>query len=44
LSEQLEIIEMLLQHGADPGARDGRGRSTLDWAKNERILAALQKH
>jgi ankyrin repeat protein len=43
LSEQLEIIEMLLQHGAGPEARDGRGRSPLDWAKNERILAALQK-
>ena len=42
LSEQLEIIEMLVQYGADPGARDGRGRSVLDWAKNERILAALR--
>ena len=43
LSEQLEIIGLLLQHGADPGARDGRGRSPIDWAKNERILATLQK-
>jgi ankyrin repeat protein len=43
LSEQLEIIEMLLQHGADPGPRDLRGRSTLDCARNELILAALQK-
>jgi ankyrin repeat protein len=41
-SEQLEIIDMLLHHGADPGAKDGRGRSALDWAKNERILAALK--
>ncbi|MCM3869525.1 MAG: ankyrin repeat domain-containing protein [Pyrinomonadaceae bacterium] len=43
VSEQLEIIELLLQHGADPDARDGRCRSALDWAKNERILTALQK-
>jgi ankyrin repeat protein len=43
LSEQLEIIEMLLQHGADPGAKDGRGRSALDWAQNNRIVAALQE-
>jgi ankyrin repeat protein len=43
LSEQLEIIEMLLQHGADPGAKDGRCRSALDWARSERILTALQK-
>jgi ankyrin repeat protein len=42
-SEQLEIIEMLLQHRADPGAPDGRGRSAIHRAKNERILAALQK-
>jgi len=42
-SEQLEIIEMLIKHGADPGARDGRGRSALDWTRNKRILAALQK-
>ena len=42
VSEQLEIIELLLQHGANPGARDGRGLSVLDWAKNKRILAALR--
>jgi ankyrin repeat protein len=43
VSEQLEIIEMLLQHGADPAAKDARGRSALDWAINERVSAALQK-
>jgi ankyrin repeat protein len=43
LSEQLEIIDLLLHHGADPSAKDGRGRSAVDWAKNERILAALHK-
>lgn len=43
VSEQLEIIEMLLQHGADPAAKDARGRSAIDWATNERVSAALQK-
>jgi ankyrin repeat protein len=43
VSEQIEIIEMLLQHGADPAAKDARGRSAIDWATNERVSAALQK-
>jgi ankyrin repeat protein len=43
VSEQLEIIEILLEHGADPAAKDNRGRSALDWATNERVSAALQK-
>src|SRR5262249_9248377 len=43
VNEQLEIIVMLLQHGADPAAKDVRGRSALDWATNERVSAALQK-
>ena len=43
VSEQLEIIDMLLQHGADPEAKDARGRSALDWAINELVSAALQK-
>ncbi len=43
VSEQLEIIAMLLQHGADPAAKDANGRSALDWATNERVSAALQK-
>ena len=43
VSEQLEIIVMLLQHGADPAARDAHGRSVHDWATNERVSAALQK-
>src|SRR5262249_49959606 len=43
VSEQLEIIAMLLQHGADPAAKDARGRSAIDWAPNERISSALQK-
>src|SRR5262247_1953340 len=43
ISEQLEIIVMLLRHGADPAAKDARGRSALDWATNERVSAALQE-
>ena len=43
VSEQLEIILILLQHGADPAAKDARGRSAIDWATNERISAALQE-
>jgi ankyrin repeat protein len=27
----LKIIEVLLKHGADPGARDSHGRTPLDW-------------
>jgi hypothetical protein len=26
-----QTIEVLLEHGADPGARDSRGRTPLDW-------------
>jgi hypothetical protein len=43
MSEQLEIIVMLLQNGADPASKDARGRSALDWATNERVSAALQE-
>src|SRR5262250_2735333 len=43
VSEQLEIIVMLLQHGADPASKDARGRSAIDWATNERVSAALQE-
>ncbi|HZS44739.1 MAG TPA: ankyrin repeat domain-containing protein [Blastocatellia bacterium] len=43
VAEQLEIIEMLLQYGADPAVKDSRGRSAIDWATSERISAALQK-
>jgi ankyrin repeat protein len=42
LSEQLEIIDLLLEHGADPTAGDAAGRTPGDWAKNERIAEALQ--
>jgi ankyrin repeat protein len=42
LSEQLEIIELLLGHGADPGIADERGQTPFEWATNARITAALQ--
>jgi ankyrin repeat protein len=42
LREQLEIIDLLLKHGANATARDAAGRTPGDWAKNERITKALQ--
>ncbi len=43
LGEQLEIIDLLLQHGADPAAADAAGRTPVDWARNEKVLKALQR-
>jgi len=42
LDEQLEIIALLLRHGADLGAADGAGRTPEACAKNEKIVKALQ--
>jgi ankyrin repeat protein len=41
MDEQLEIIGLLLQSGADPAAADAADRTPRDWARNARILAAL---
>lgn len=41
IDEQLEIIRLLLQRGADPAVADAADRTPRDWARNERILAAL---
>ena len=41
MDEQLEIIRLLLQHGANPAVADAADRTPRDWARNERILAAL---
>ena len=41
LSEQLEIIDLLLEHGANPTAGDAAGRTPGDWATNESIAKAL---
>jgi len=40
--EQLEIIQLLLAHGARPNAQDSRGRNVFDWTTSERIAAALK--
>jgi uncharacterized protein len=42
ITEQREIILLLLQHGAEPSAKDDNGRSVIDWAKSDRIRAALR--
>ncbi len=42
VNEQLEIIDLLLQHGADPAAADAAARTPVDWARNERVVKALQ--
>jgi ankyrin repeat protein len=41
LSDQIEIIHLLLQRGADPAVGDAAGRTPKDWARNERIAKAL---
>jgi ankyrin repeat protein len=40
--EQLEIIRLLLAHGARPDARDNRRRTVMDWSTSERITSALK--
>jgi uncharacterized protein len=40
--EQLEIVELLLHHGADPTAPDATGRTPRDWARNDALVAALR--
>ena len=42
LGDQLEIIDLLLQHGADPTATDAAGRTPRDWATNQRVVKALE--
>lgn len=41
LDEQLEIIALLREHGADLAAVDLSGRTPRDWARNERVAQAL---
>lgn len=38
---QFEIIRLLLDHGADPGAKDARGKSVAMWTTNDRVREAL---
>src|SRR6185503_18511901 len=42
VDEQLEIIRLLLAHGAEANAPDSRGRTAVDWAISERIVSALK--
>jgi len=41
--EQSEIIDMLLEHGANPNAKDDRGRTVFDWTTNQQLLEILQR-
>jgi ankyrin repeat protein len=41
LDEQLQIIALLREHGADLAAVDVSGRTPHDWARNERVAEAL---
>lgn len=43
MDEQLEIIRLLLLHGADPAVTDAAARTPRDWARNPRIVAALNQ-
>jgi ankyrin repeat protein len=40
--EQLEIVELLLQHGADPRMRDAGGQTPRDRARNDELVARLE--
>ncbi len=42
VEEQLEIIGLLLKHGARAIDEDSRGRSALEWAASDRIISALK--
>jgi len=41
LDLQLDIIDVLLEEGADADAVDNSGRTARDWAKNPHVRAAL---
>src|SRR6185295_9915207 len=43
LTEQLEIIALLLDHGADPAMPDATGTSAYNGARSDRVREALQK-
>lgn len=43
VAEQLEIVTLLLEHGADPTASNAKGKSAYDCAGNDRIRKALER-
>ena len=43
VSEQLEIVTLLLEHGADPAASNAKGKSAHDCASNDQIRRALER-
>ena len=43
VAEQLEIITLLLEHGANPAASNAKGKSVYDCAGNDRIRRALER-
>lgn len=40
--EQLEIVRLLLAHGATPSAKDRRGRTVMDWNSSEQLRGILE--
>ena len=42
-SEAREIIELLLEYGADPSIKNKNGKTPADYAANEEIIALLTK-
>jgi ankyrin repeat protein len=42
LAEQIEIIKLLLSHGASPTTKDKRGTTPIDWAKRREISEILR--
>lgn len=41
-TEQNQIVKLLLAHGANPKAKDSRGRTPLDWATKLQVLDVIK--
>ena len=44
LTDQREIVELLIANSADVNVKGPHGRTPLDWANNKEIAALLRKH
>ena len=45
IRNDLDMVELLLNHGADINVQDYRGRTVMDWAiyhKNEKLIALIK--